>query len=48
MELTQREYNDLVALARMKAKKIEECARDIYEKEGVTKIQFTGRFYRKA
>lgn len=47
VELTQREYNDLVALARMKAKKIEERAREIYEKEGVTKIEFTGRFYRK-
>ena len=48
VELTQREYNDLVSLARMKAKKIEERAREIYDKEGVTKIQFTGRFYRKA
>ena len=47
VELTQKEYNDLVALARMKAKKIDERAREIYEKEGVTKIQFTGRFYRK-
>ena len=46
VELTQREYNDLVALARMKAKKIEERAREIYDKEGVTKIHFTGRFYR--
>ena len=33
VELTQREYNDLVALARMKAKKIEERAREIYDKE---------------
>lgn len=48
VELTQKEYNDLVALARMKAKKIEGRAREIYEKEGVTKIQFTGRFYRKS
>jgi len=47
VELTQKEYNDLVALARMKAKKIEERAREIYEEEGVTEIQFTGRFYRK-
>jgi len=47
VELTQKEYNDLVALARMKAKKIEERAREIYDKEGVTKIEFTGRFYRK-
>lgn len=46
VELTQAEYNNLVALARMKAKKIEERAREIYDKEGVTKIQFTGRFYR--
>jgi hypothetical protein len=34
-------------MAQMKAKKIEERAREIYEKEGVTKIEFTGRFYRK-
>ena len=47
VELTQREYNNLVALARMKAMEIEERAREIYDKEGVTKIQFTGRFYRK-
>ena len=47
VELTQEDYNNLVALARMKAKKIEKRAREIYEKEGVTKIQFTGRFYRK-
>ena len=47
VELTQKEYNDLVTLARMKAKKIEERAREIYEKEGVTKIQFIGRFDRK-
>lgn len=47
VELTQKEYNDLASLARMKAKKIEERAREIYEKEGVTKIQFTGRYYRK-
>lgn len=47
VELTQKEYNALVALARMKAKKIEERAREIYEREGVAKIQFTGRFYCK-
>lgn len=46
VELSQKEYNDLVTLARMKAKKIEERAREIYEKEGVTKIQFTGRYKR--
>lgn len=46
VELTQAEYNNLVALARMKAKKIEERACEIYDKEGVTRIQFTGRFYR--
>lgn len=47
VELTQADYNRLVQMAQMKAKKIEERAREIYEKEGVTKIQFTGRFYRK-
>ncbi len=47
VELTQSDYNRLVSMAQMKAKKIEERAREIYEKEGVTKIQFTGRFYRK-
>lgn len=47
VELTQKEYNDLVALARMKAKKIEERAREIYEKEGVVKINFSCNIYRK-
>ena len=47
VELTQTDYNRLVQTAQMKAKKIEERAREIYEEEGVTKIQFTGRFYRK-
>lgn len=47
VELTQNDYNRLVSMAQMKAKKIEERAREIYEKEGVTKIQFTGHFYRK-
>lgn len=47
VELTQSDYNRLVQMAQMKAKKIEERAREIYEKEGVTKIEFTGRFYHK-
>jgi hypothetical protein len=47
VELTQNEYNNLVALARMKAKKIEERAREIYEKEGVVKIDFSCNLYRK-
>ena len=47
VEMTEKEYNDLVALARMKAKKIEERAREIYEKEGVVKIDFTCNLYRK-
>ena len=47
VELTQKEYNDLVALARMKAKKIDERAREIYEKEGVVKIDFSCNIYRK-
>lgn len=47
VELTQREYNDLVALARMKAKKIDERAREIYNKEGVVKIDFSCNLYRK-
>ena len=48
VELTQAEYNNLVELARMKAKKIEERAREIYEKEGVVKIDFSCRLYRKS
>ena len=48
VELTQAEYNNLVALARMKAKKIEERAREIYEKEGVVKIDFSCNLYRKS
>lgn len=48
VELTQAEYNELVSLARMKAKKIEERAREIYEKEGVVKIDFSCRLYRKS
>ena len=44
VELTQDDYNRLVQMATMKAKKIEERAREIYEKEGVVKIEFDGRF----
>lgn len=47
IELTQSEYNHLVDLAKMKAKKIEERAREIYEKEGVAKICFDGRIHKK-
>lgn len=47
IELTLAQYNNLVSLARMKAAKIEKRAREIYEEEGVIKIEFTGRFYRK-
>ena len=47
VELTQNDYNRLVSLATMKAKKIEERAREIYEKEGVVKIEFDGRFITK-
>lgn len=43
VEMTESEYNRLVELARMKAKKIEERARQYYEKEGVAKIIFEGR-----
>ena len=46
IELTQNEYNRLVDLAKMKAKKIEERAREFYEKEGVAKICFEGRIYK--
>lgn len=44
VELTQNDYNRLVQMATMKAKKIEEKAREIYDKEGVVKIEFDGRF----
>lgn len=44
VELTQDDYNRLVSMAKMKAKKIEERAREIYDKEGVVKIEFDGRF----
>ena len=47
VELTQKDYNRLVSMATMKAKKIEERAREIYEKEGVVKIEFDGRFITK-
>ena len=47
VELTQTDYNRLVQTAQMKAKKIEERAREIYEKEGVVKIDFTCNLYRK-
>lgn len=47
VELTQNDYNRLVQMATMKAKKIEERAREIYEKEGVVKIEFDGRFITK-
>lgn len=43
VELSESEYNHLVDLARMKAKKIEERARQYYEEEGVAKIRFEGR-----
>lgn len=45
--LTQNEYNRLVQMATMKAKKIEERAREIFVKEGVVKIEFDGRFVTK-
>ena len=47
VELTQTDYNRLVQTAQMKAKKIEERAREIYEKEGVVKIDFSCNLYRK-
>lgn len=47
VELTQDDYNRLVQMATMKAKKIEERAREIYEKDGVVKIEFDGRFVTK-
>ena len=43
IELTQNDYNRLVSMATMKAKKIDERAREIYDKEGVVKIEFDGR-----
>ena len=47
VELTQTDYNRLVQTAQMKAKKIEARAREIYEKEGVVKIDFSCKLYRK-
>ena len=47
VELTQSDYNRLVSMAQMKAKKIEERAREFYEKEGVASIMFEGRITRK-
>ena len=47
VEMTQNDYNRLVQMATMKAKKIEEKAREIYDKEGVVKIEFDGRFVSK-
>ena len=47
VELTQTDYNRLVQTAQMKAKKIEERAREIYEKDGVAKIDFTCNLFRK-
>lgn len=47
VELTQSDYNRLVSMAQMKAKKIEERAREIYDKEGVVKIDFSCGLYRK-
>lgn len=47
VELTQNDYNRLVQMATMKAKKIEKRAREIYDKEGVVKIEFDGRFVSK-
>ena len=47
VELTQTDYNRLVQTAHMKAKKIEEKAREFYEKEGVVEIRFEGNIVRK-
>jgi hypothetical protein len=47
VELTQNDYNRLVQMATMKAKKIEESAREVFVKEGVVKIEFDGRFVTK-
>ena len=47
VELTLDDYNRLVQMATMSAKKIEKRAREIYEKEGVVKIEFDGRFVTK-
>lgn len=47
VELTQNDYNRLVSMATMNAKKIEKRAREIYDKEGVVRINFDGRFTTK-
>lgn len=47
VELSQSDYNRLVSMATMNAQKIEKRAREIYEKEGVVKIEFDGRFITK-
>lgn len=47
VELTQSDYNRLVQMATMNAKEIEKRAREIYEKEGVVKIEFDGRLITK-
>lgn len=47
VELSQSDYNRLVSMATMNAHKIEKRAREIYEKEGVVKIEFDGRFIAK-
>lgn len=46
VELSQEDYNRLVEMAQLNAKKIAERARKFYEKEGVVKIEFTGRLIR--
>lgn len=47
VELTLDEYNKLVDMARMKSKKLERRAREIFEKEGVVTINFEGTIRRK-
>ncbi len=48
VELTQSDYNSLVSMAKLNAKKIEERARELYEKEGVVKIEFSCNLRRKS
>ena len=47
VELTQDDYNRLVQMATMNAKKIQKKAQEIYDKDGVVKIEFDGRFVTK-
>lgn len=47
IELSQSDYNGLVSMAKLNAKKIEERARKLYDKEGVVKIDFTCNLHRK-